>query len=85
MPSWKDLEKFLKNDGWEYQKSISHTDRWYIKKIDGIERRTRVSKGSSEIGPSLFNHILKNQVFASKTYFNKVKNKKAKDDWNRYM
>lgn len=84
MPSWKDLEKFLQNDGWTLNKSISHTDRWYSKVIDGSERRTRVSKGSAEIGASLFNHILKNQIFASKTYFNKVKSKKPKSDWSRY-
>ena len=78
MPSWKDYERFLLHDGWEYLPKNSGTDKSYIKYFsNGDIRRTRVSKSSKEIGKNLFAEILKNQVCASKTYFAKVLSKKG--------
>jgi predicted RNA binding protein YcfA (HicA-like mRNA interferase family) len=73
MPSWKDYERFLKNDGWKLLLRNSGVDRTYLKQLlNGVVLRTRVSKSSKEIGRGLFASILKNQVGASKEYFNKV-------------
>lgn len=82
MPSWKDFERFLLHDGWDYIPQNSGTDKYY-KKIfsDGDIRRTKVSKSSKEIGKYLFVEILKNQVCASKSYFAKVlSSKKNRSD-----
>jgi len=82
MPSWKDYERFLIHDGWEYTPKNSSTDKFYIKVFsNGDIRRTRVSKSSKEIGKNLFAEILKNQVYASKVYFAKVlSNKRNRSD-----
>ena len=73
MPSWKDLEKFLQHDGWEFISRTSSADRVYHKTLsDGTRWRSRVSKGSAEIGKNLFADILKRQLYCSKSYFNKV-------------
>jgi len=73
MPGWKDYERFLKHDGWEYLPQNSGTDKAYRKILsDGSVLRTRVSKSSKEIGQGLFASILKNQALASKTYYSKV-------------
>jgi hypothetical protein len=82
MPTWKDLERFLKHDRWEYRPGNSGNDRTYIKKLSNGERLwTRVSKSSAEIGSGLFAAILKHQLKASKDYFNKVlSNKRSSTD-----
>lgn len=79
MPSWKDLERFLKNDGWKYLSSKSGRDNWYEKRLDNGELwQSRVSKSSGEIGKNQFKTILKQQLHCNQAYFNKVKNKKPK-------
>ena len=35
MPSWKDYERFLQHDGWEYISKNSGTDKFYIKIFSG--------------------------------------------------
>jgi len=73
MPSWKDLERFLKNDGWEHRPNNSGRDKTYTKMLSSGEILwTRVSKGSGEIGKGLFAAILKHQLKASPEYFNRV-------------
>ncbi|MDR2610916.1 MAG: hypothetical protein LBC58_05615 [Clostridiales Family XIII bacterium] len=73
MPSWKDLDKFLRNDKWTHLPQNSGTDKTYVKYLpDGEILRTRVSRSSAEIGKGLFASILKNQLHVSKEYFNKV-------------
>jgi hypothetical protein len=68
MPSWRDLRRFCKRDGWKLYKD---TDHYYYSKVEeGIERRTKVSKGTGEIGGRLWNEILKKQLQVSKEYFN---------------
>ncbi|MDR1014337.1 MAG: hypothetical protein LBL86_05090 [Coriobacteriales bacterium] len=73
MPSWRDLERFLRHDGWEYRPKNSGTDKSYTKTLrTGEMLWTRVSKGTGEIGGGLFAAILRHQVKASKGYFNRV-------------
>lgn len=86
MVSWKDYEKFLKHDGWVLIQSKSRRDKWYEKRLpDGTLWETRVSKGTGELGKNFLASILKNQAHCSKTYFNKVKNSRPKDEWERFM
>ncbi|MBN1622738.1 MAG: type II toxin-antitoxin system HicA family toxin [Clostridia bacterium] len=70
MPDWKDLKRFLDNDGWELYKV---TDHYYYRKktSDGNLRRTKVSMGSHEIPGRLWKEILKRQLGVSMEYFNK--------------
>ena len=69
MPSWKDLRRFVENDGWTFERE--GIDSIYTKRLnDGTILRTRVSKGSGEIGKALFSRILKQQLKVSKEYFN---------------
>ena len=69
MPSWRDLERFCERDGWELYKD---TDHYFYRKIDdnGDIRKTKVSKGSGEIGRGLWKEILSNQLCVSNDYFN---------------
>ncbi len=70
MPNWKELKRFCERDGWECYKD---TDHYYYRKIDedGNVRRTKISKGSGEIGCSLWKIILKKQLQVTLEYFNK--------------
>ncbi len=73
MPSWKDLESFLKREGYELVRQTGR-DKIYEKTLpNGEILRCRVSKGTGEIGKGLFNRILKQQLKCDKSYFNKVK------------
>lgn len=76
MPSWKDVRKFLKNDGWHFVRS--GRDDIYEKEMDGEIRRTRVSKGTGELSKGLFSRILKQQLHVDKEYFNERLNKKKR-------
>ncbi len=69
MPSWKDLRRFVENDGWTFERE--GIDSIYTKQLnDGTILRTRVSKGSGEIGKALFARILKQQLKVTKEYSN---------------
>jgi len=68
MPTWRDLRRFCERDGWILYKN---TDHYFYKKSDnGLEKRTKVSRGSGEIERGLWKQILKNQLRVSKEYFN---------------
>ena len=69
MPRWKELKRFCERDGWDLYKD---TDHYYYQKImsDGTVKRTKVSKGSSEIHQHLWREILKKQLQVSQEYFN---------------
>ena len=71
MPRWKELKRFCERDGWELYKD---TDHYFYRKIDkdGNIRRTKISKGSGEIGHSLWKIILKKQLEVSQEYFNNI-------------
>ena len=69
MPSWRDLNRFCKQDGWELYKS---TDHYYYRKDipNGTPKFTKVSRGTGEIGRGLWREILNNQLQVTKEYFN---------------
>ncbi|WP_110929963.1 type II toxin-antitoxin system HicA family toxin [Paenibacillus bouchesdurhonensis] len=70
MPSWSDLENFLRRDGWVMIRQTGR-DKIYQKTLpDGQILRSSVSKGTGEIGKGLFNRILKQQLRVDKEYFN---------------
>jgi hypothetical protein len=84
MPSWKELERFLKHDGWEYRPKNSGRDKTYTKMLPSGEILwSRVSKGSGQIGKGLFAAILKHQLKASPEYFNQVLANKKNASNNR--
>jgi len=71
MPSWRDLRRFCERDGWNLYKD---TDHYFYEKIENdIKRKTKVSKGSGEIGPGLWKKILKQQLQVTQEYFNSKK------------
>ncbi|WP_338139493.1 type II toxin-antitoxin system HicA family toxin [Paenibacillus thiaminolyticus] len=73
MPSWSDLENFLRRDGWVMVRQNGR-DKIYEKTLpNGEVLRTAVSKGTGEIGKGLFNRILKHQLRVDKEYFNSKK------------
>ena len=73
MPSWRDLENFLKNDGWTLVRETGR-DKIFEKILpNGDILRSAVSKGTGEIGKGLFARILKQQLKCDKAYFNKHK------------
>ena len=69
MPSWRELKRFCDRDGWELYKE---TDHYFYRKqtSDGLLYRTKVSKGSGQIGPSLWREIMKRQLHITQEYFN---------------
>ena len=69
MPKWKELKRFCERDGWELYKS---TDHYFYRKImpDGTIKRTKVTMGSGEIHPHMWQEILKKQLQVSEDYFN---------------
>ena len=70
MPSWSDLESFLRRDGWNMVRQNGR-DKIFEKILSNGEiLRTAVSKGTGEIGKGLFNRILKQQLRLDKEYFN---------------
>ncbi|MEK5480217.1 type II toxin-antitoxin system HicA family toxin [Paenibacillus sp. FSL R5-0407] len=73
MPSWSDLENFLRRDGWVMVRQTGR-DKLYQKTLpNGEILRSAVSKGTGEIGKGLFNRILKQQLRVDKEYFNSKK------------
>jgi len=73
MPTWRELERFCRHEGWEYRPQNSGCDMCYTKVLrNGEVLWTRVSKSSGEIGKGLFAAILKNQLKVSLQYFNRV-------------
>lgn len=73
MPSWSDLESFLRRDGWVMIRQTGR-DKIYQKILpNGEVLRSAVSKGTGEIGKGLFNRILKQQLHVNKEYFNSKK------------
>jgi len=71
MPSWRELRRFCERDGWELYKD---TDHYFYRKQeqDGTIKRTKVSKGSSEIHYHLWKQILKKQLMVTEEEFNSM-------------
>ncbi|WEK54575.1 MAG: type II toxin-antitoxin system HicA family toxin [Candidatus Cohnella colombiensis] len=73
MPSWSDLENFLRRDGWVMVRQTGR-DKIYQKTLpNGEILRSAVSKGTGEIGKGLFTRILKQQLLVDREYFNSKK------------
>ena len=69
MPTWKELDRFCKNDGWDNWKSTDH--KFYRKDDEyGNPRMTKVSHGTGEIPKHLWQEILNKQLRVTKEYFN---------------
>lgn len=70
MPKWKDLKRYCENTNWELYKV---TDHYFYRKImpNGDIYRTKVTKGSSEIGSGLWREILHHQLHTTQEEFNK--------------
>lgn len=70
MPKWKDLKRYCDKTGWVMFKN---TDHYYYRKVldNGDVLRTKVSKGSGEIGNVLWKEILKKQLKTTQQEFNK--------------
>jgi len=69
MPSWRDLKRFCEQDGWILYKSTDH-DFYMKRNDDGLLKRTKVSRGTGEIGHVLWRIILNRQLQVTKEYFN---------------
>jgi len=71
MPSWRDVERFCRRDGWTEVKKKGH--HIYFQKVmdDGTVKRTKVSRGTGEIHGHLWREIRNKQLQVSQEYFNK--------------
>ena len=71
MPNWRELKRFCERDGWELYKE---TDHYFFQKDDGngTHKRTKVSKGTGEIGKHLWREILNRQLQVTQEYFNRI-------------
>lgn len=49
MPSFRDIERFCRRDGWEEYKKKGHHIYFMKVKEDGIIKRTKVSRGTGEV------------------------------------
>lgn len=69
MPTWKELKRYCERDGWELYKDTDHF--FYRKRLDdGTILRTKISKGSAEIGKHLWREIRNKQLQVSQEEFN---------------
>lgn len=73
MPSWREIERFCRGDGWEEYKKKGHHVYFQKKMDDGTLKRTRVSRGTGEVRGHLWKEILKKQLQVTEEYFNEKK------------
>lgn len=73
MPSWRELERFCRRDGWEEYKQKTHHIYFRKRTNDGNWKRTKVSRGTGEIPKHQWREILKNQLQVTLEYFNQKK------------
>lgn len=73
MPSFRDIERFCRRDGWEEYKKKGH--HIYFMKVmeDGTVKRTKVSRGTGEHHEHLWKEILKKQLQVTEEEFNRIK------------
>lgn len=71
MPSWREIERFCRRDGWVETKKKGH--HIYFQKVmdDGTVKRTRVSRGTGEVNGHLWREIRNKQLQVTQEYFNK--------------
>lgn len=64
MPSWRDMQRYLKRNGWKLDRSGKHN----IYKKDG--RTIKTSHGSGEIPARIWREILKHELHITQEEFN---------------
>ncbi|TDQ40809.1 type II toxin-antitoxin system HicA family toxin [Aureibacillus halotolerans] len=62
MPSWREIERFCRKDGWEEYKKKSHHIYFREKLKNGDLKRTRVSRGTGEVNGHKWKEILNKQL-----------------------
>lgn len=72
MPSWREIERFCRRDGWEEFKKKVITSI-LGKNNDGTVKRTKVSRGTGEVKGHLWKEILKKQLQVTEEEFNAKK------------
>jgi predicted RNA binding protein YcfA (HicA-like mRNA interferase family) len=73
MPSWREIERFCRRDGWEEIKQKGHHIYFRKEMEDGVLKRTKVSRGTGEVRGHLWQEILKKQLQVTEKYFNEKK------------
>ncbi|MBU6081650.1 MULTISPECIES: type II toxin-antitoxin system HicA family toxin [Allobacillus] len=73
MPSWREIERFCRRDGWEEFKKKGHHIYFRKKNNDGTVKRTKVSRGTGEVKGHLWKEILKKQLQVTEEEFNAKK------------
>lgn len=73
MPSWREIERFCRRDGWEEFKEKGHHIYFRKKNNDGTVKRTKVSRGTGEVKGHLWKEILKKQLQVTEEEFNAKK------------
>ena len=73
MPSWREIERFCRRDGWEEYKKKGHHIYFLKKMEDGSVKRTRVSRGTGEVKGHLWKEIMNKQLQVTQEEFNEKK------------
>lgn len=73
MPTWKEIERFCRRDGWEEHKTKTHHIYFRKRLTNGDIKRTKVSRGTGEVKGHLWKEILKKQLQVTEEYFNRIK------------
>ena len=73
MPSWKEIERFCRRDGWTEIKKKTHHIYFQKTEEDGTVKRTKVSRGTGEVKGHLWKEILKKQLQVTEEEFNSKK------------
>ncbi|RSK54252.1 type II toxin-antitoxin system HicA family toxin [Bacillus canaveralius] len=73
MPSWREIERFCRRDGWKEYKQKGHHIYFMKQMDDGTLKRTRLSRGTGEARGHLWKEILKKQLQVTEEYFNDKK------------
>lgn len=73
MPSWREIERFCRRDGWEEFKKKGHHIYFRKKNNDGTVKRTKVSRGTGEVKGHLWKEILKKAITSDRRGINAKK------------
>ncbi len=73
MPSWREIERFCRRDGWQEYKTKTH--HYYFRKQleNGNFKRVKVSRGTGEVRGHLWKEILKKPLQVTEEEFNRIK------------
>lgn len=73
MPTWREIERFCKRDGWEFVKGKKKHNHYRKIMSDGHIKHTWVSRGTGEVRGHLWKEILNKQLEVTEEYFNEKK------------